>query len=338
MDKSFTSYHIQERSFVAYIKREIHREVAQAKFGEVRAGEIDIIVSELASNLIKHTNGGEFLYRVFDVDDTDSVFEIVCIDNGGGMIDPQRMMKDGVSTKNTLGQGLGALSRLSDLFQMYTLPNWGTVIYSMVSTNKQKVLQRSHGELDVRALVVNKSGETVSGDGYRAKKTDSMIGVFLGDGLGHGEFAHEAVNRAGQAFMDCTERDPVQIIRYIHEKVRRTRGLVASVAVLDLIAKEWRVCAVGNIVTRMYNGIGFKNYMSYNGTVGLNIPNSLHESIFPFEKNQYLVMCSDGIRTRYDISKYPSILKYDPLIMAGSIFKDFNRGTDDSSIVVARVS
>lgn len=54
MDKSFTSYQVEERSFVAYVKREIHQQASRAKFSEVAVAEIDIIVSEISSNLIKH--------------------------------------------------------------------------------------------------------------------------------------------------------------------------------------------------------------------------------------------------------------------------------------------
>lgn len=338
MDKTFTSYNIEERSYVAYIKREIHREISNTKFSEQRIGEIDIIVSELASNLIKHAKGGEFLYRVNKVGDDDFVFEILCIDNAAGIADPARMMKDGISTSNTLGQGLGAISRLSDSFQLYSIPQWGTIVYSMVSSNKDRIVRNSGLDLDIRALCVNKPKETVSGDAYLIKRTRSTIQLFLGDGLGHGEHAHEAVKRAGQSFMDSKEVEPVAILREMHEKVRRTRGLVAAVAILDLVRKEWKICAIGNILTRLYTGITFKHYLSYNGTVGLNIPNSLHESAFGAEKNQYLIMCSDGIRTRYDISRYPSILKYDNMILAGAMYKDFTRRTDDSSIVVAKVS
>lgn len=337
MDKSFTSYLIEERSYVAYIKREIHREVSGLGFSESRTGEVDIIVSELASNLIKHASGGEFLYRTFRVEDA-SVIEILCIDQGPGMSDPARMMKDGVSTTATLGQGLGAISRLSDSFQIYSLPKWGTVVHVTASSRKERDFKRSQADIEVRALCVNKPKETVSGDAYSLKRTDSSIQIFLGDGLGHGQHAHTAVSHAIAAFQSCTDEEPQEVVRYIHEKVRRTRGLVASIASFDLKSRTWRICAVGNIMTRLYSGITFRNYLSYNGTVGMNIPNTLHDSVFEGGKNQYLIMISDGIRSRYELTRYPSILKYDGMILAGAIYKDYSRRTDDASVVIARLS
>src|SRR5689334_15920239 len=139
MDKSFVSYQIEERSFIAYIKREIHTTVLQARFSQRQVGEIDIIVSEISSNMVKHANGGELLYRCFNTGDNDSIFEIIAIDSGPGIPDTVRMAKDGVSTVGTLGHGLGSISRLSTFSQVYSIPKWGTIIYSRVSTNRDLI-------------------------------------------------------------------------------------------------------------------------------------------------------------------------------------------------------
>jgi anti-sigma regulatory factor (Ser/Thr protein kinase) len=338
MDKPFTSYRIEERSYVSYIKREIHTEASHCHFSETRVGEIDIIVSEVCSNLIKHAGGGDVLYRISDVSEQESRFEIVCIDKGPGMADVPKMMKDGTSTTKTLGHGLGAIERLSTFSQVYSIPGWGTIVYALVSTEEKKYAAKNGLELDFRTLSVNKPRETVCGDGYRVKRTGQEVQIFFGDGLGHGEHAKEAVDRAGNFFMGYEERDPVSILRMIHEHVRRTRGLVGTVAIGDLKTNEWRICGVGNILTRLYSGVTYKNYMSYNGALGLNVPNSMKESIYRIEKNQHLIMCSDGIRSRWDLNKYPSIFKYDCTLLAAALYSDFNRGNDDSSILVAKVS
>ena len=336
MARTFTNYSIEERSFVAYVKREIHNQISEQKFSPGRVGEIDIIVSEMCSNLIKHANGGELLFRIDDADGYPCV-ELICIDKGPGIADPQRMMRDGVSTTNTLGHGLGSIERLSTIFQIYSIVGWGTILYSRISSLKETPHRKSAFDLDVRALCVNKAREQVSGDGYRVKRTDSHVKIFFGDGLGHGEYAHEAVECAGDFFFETDEVEPVEILRRMHEKVRRTRGLVASIAVMDKKKNEWLICGIGNIITRMYTGIVYKNYMAYNGTLGLNIPNSLKSSPYPVERNQQLIMCSDGIRSRWEMTRYPSVLKYDSMLLCAALYKDFNRGTDDSSILIAKV-
>jgi anti-sigma regulatory factor (Ser/Thr protein kinase) len=330
MDKTFTSYVIAERSYVSYIKREIHSHVTRSNFSEKQIAEIDIIVSEVTSNMIKHAGGGELLYRFLDDN-----FEIISIDNGPGIADPARMMKDGVSTTKTLGHGLGAIKRLSSLSQIYSIPGWGTILYSLIKKHAEPLEKKSH--LDVKAVFINKPREEVCGDGYWIKHTAAATIVFFGDGLGHGPYAKEAVDTAGEFFFDNNDTDPVEILRQMHEKIRRTRGLVGTVAVCNKVSGEWRICGIGNILTRLYSGLQYKNFMPYNGVVGLNIPKSMSPSVAPSEKNQHLIMCSDGIQTRWDLNKYPAIFKYDNTVLAAAIYKDFTRGNDDSSVLIAKV-
>ena len=337
MGKSFSNYHIEERSIVSYIKREIHLETSRAGFGERKVAEIDLIVSEMTSNVIKHAGGGEVLYRIIRDPNNDPLFEILCIDKGPGMSDPARMMKDGVSTAGTLGQGLGAINRLSTFSQLYSIPQWGTIVYSLVKMKEKKLVKPRIADLDVKALCVNKPREQVCGDGYRVKRTPGGVQIFFGDGLGHGVEAKAAVDAAGDCFMGLEETSPADIIKKMHERVRRTRGLVATLAVLDTKDMSWRICGVGNISVRMYSGLQAKNYMSFNGTVGLNIPNSLKDSIFPAEKNQHMIMSSVGLRTRWNLNHYPSIFKYDNTVLAAALYRDNTRGNDDASVLIAKV-
>lgn len=336
MDRVFTSCRVEERSIIPFVKREIHHEVAAAKFGKREGGEIDIIVSEITSNLVKHATRGELLYRV-RTNLYQDTFEIICIDKGPGMDDIAHMKKDGISTTNTLGQGLGAIERLSGLSQIYSIGGWGTIVYARVNGEKKIDDPILRGGLDISALCVCKPHETVSGDGYWIKKTSAGVQIFFGDGLGHGPAAKEATDRAGDFFLKCPDKDPVSILRQMHEAVRRTRGLVAFVADWDKKSEQWSFCGVGNIQARLFSGMSYKNYMSYNGTLGLNIPSSMKSSIVTSEKNQYLIISSDGLRSRWELTRYPSILKYDGIILASALYKDFTRGNDDASILIAKV-
>jgi hypothetical protein len=81
-----------------------------------------------------------------------------------------------------------------------------------------------------------------------------------------------------------------------------------------------------------------KSHLSYNGIIGMNIPNTMKEQVIDYERGQVLIMCSDGIRTRFDLQKYPGIFRYDLSILAAAIFKDYGRETDDMSVVVGRIN
>lgn len=335
----FISFSIEDRSFTSIAKREIQKRLRKAEFGAQKAGELDIIVSELCSNLVKHSvEGGQIILRVI-ADDKHPYCEIFCMDGGPGINDVQKMMKDGASSSNTLGQGLGAISRLSDRFQIYSLKGWGTLAY--VKKYNENLTPRqlsSHKTLEVRAIQQAIEGEVLCGDGYHIKHLPNETQVFLGDGLGHGPHAHDAVQLAIRAFSESKETSPVEILRDIHEKVKKTRGLVATIAILNHKQKEWRICGVGNIATRLYHGVEYKSYMSYNGIIGLNIANTMSDTVHDAHRFQFFVMCSDGIRTKWDLTKYTSILKYDSALIAAAIFKDHARHTDDMSVLVGKVN
>jgi anti-sigma regulatory factor (Ser/Thr protein kinase) len=337
MDKAFVSYSIEERSYVSYIKREIHSQAVAAQFTAIRTAEIDLIVSEITSNIIKHAGHGQLLYRIQKTGREEPTFEIISIDNGPGISDTIRMTKDGISTTQTLGQGLGSINRLSSFSQLYSIPGWGTILYAIVKAKDKKIAREKSAELEVTALCVNKPRETVCGDGYRVKQLETGTLIFFADGLGHGHHAKDAVDRAGEVFFRCNETDPVEIIRRIHADIRKTRGLVATIAGANLKTRLWSLCGVGNVSTRIYNGVEHRNSMSYNGTIGLTIPNSMTASSYPLESNQHLIMCTDGIQTRWDLTRYPAILKYHNMVLAAAIYKDFFRKNDDSSILIAKI-
>jgi anti-sigma regulatory factor (Ser/Thr protein kinase) len=333
----FTSYIVEDRSHVAIVKREIHTRAVQAGFPKARVGEIDIVVSELTSNLVKYAGGGELLYRVTTCGPDNPSLEVLCLDNGPGMSDPARMLKDGVSTSNTLGQGLGAMQRLSDSFELYSLKGWGTIVYTQLAVKKCEPTDMKSG-VRICSLNVPKPGETVSGDGHAVRYGKNSVGIFFADGLGHGEAAHEAVQTGLQAFESAAEQSPLEVLRYIHSQVKKTRGMVGTIAWYSKAKNEWTFCGIGNISSRTYSGLLFKNYMSYNGIIGLNIPGTMKDAHIPGEKNQHLILCSDGIRTRWDLTKYPSISKHDNIVLAACLYKDFSRRTDDASILIATVN
>jgi anti-sigma regulatory factor (Ser/Thr protein kinase) len=330
------SYNAQDRSYFAILKKEIHKIVLEAGFSETRIAEVDIIVAEMTSNLIKHADGGELLVRLMTEDDNEAI-EIISIDNGPGMNDPQKMMEDGMSTSNTLGHGLGSIKRLSDTFQIYSLKSWGTIVLSRLYKEPLSK-KRQPPKTEVRSVVVAKPGETVSGDGYYYEVTHDALNILVADGLGHGPDAHNAVKEAIKAFKVSPETEPVDILRGLHESIRKTRGMVGTVATFNFKEKKWRICGIGNIATRMQIGLVTRNHIAYNGIVGMNIPNTMKDQEVEHIKGQLIIMCSDGIRTRWDVQKYTSIFRYDLSILAAAIYKDFGRKTDDMSVVIARIN
>ena len=59
--------------------------------------------------------------------------------------------------------------------------------------------------------------------------------------------------------------------------------------------------------------------MAYNGIIGLNVPRTLNAQVVDYEKGQTLIMCSDGIKSKWDTNRYAPIQRYDASILSASI-------------------
>lgn len=321
-----------DRSYFSLIKKKIHRKAIEIGINEQRTAEIDLIVSEITSNLYKYAIDGEILLGAFTGVENPYI-EIISIDNGPGIINTARMMQDGYSTSNTMGHGLGSIKRLSDVFDIYSITGWGTIVLSRVYLNEPK---RNSIPLTISAIVLSKPGETTSGDGFMFKISNDYVKMMLADGLGHGPEANKAVNEAEKSFRVFPDQDPIETLRFIHNSIKKTRGMVANIVCFDLKAKSWCSAGIGNISTRLLGPTMIKNHMSYNGIVGHNIPNTMNIQQYPVEQFSQVVMASDGIKTRWDSNKYPMIQKHDPSILAAAIYKDHARHTDDMSVIVIK--
>lgn len=336
VDATHTSYNASDRSYYAIIKKEAHAMAVAAGFEPKRVAELDIVIAELTSNLYKYADQGEILLGHLKEADNEYI-ELVCLDHGPGINDIKKMSKDGVSSTNTLGHGLGSIKRLSDKFDIYSLKGWGTLVLSRIY-KKPLVKAKTRPRIELRQLVLNKPGETTCGDGYYFWMNEKEARLLLADGLGHGPDANLAMNEAVNAFKGCTFDLPVDILRYIHTYIRKTRGVVATAISFDFEKNKLSIAGIGNIATKLLGVNQNKTHLSYNGIVGHTIPNTMNDQEMSFDDYQQFILCSDGIRSRWDLAKYPGIQKHDLTLQAAAIYKDFCRRNDDTSIVIAKLN
>lgn len=334
VNATHTRFAASDRSYYAIIKKEAHNIAVAAGFDSKRIAGMDIVIAEMTSNLYKYANDGELLIGHFN-DQQGEYMEIICIDNGPGVSEAHRMVADGFSTTNTLGHGLGSIKRLSDNFDIYSQKGWGTIVLSRIY--KVSPQKKNKKAITFNAVVIAKPGETVSGDGCYLKNSENLLKFIVADGLGHGPEANLAVNEAVNSFKICPYDSPCDIIRYLHQDVRKTRGLVATVGVIDMKAGLTRIAGVGNISAKLMGPVLSKAHLAYNGIIGHNIPNTMNDQLLDLSDFNQFVLCSDGMRSRWDLSKYIGISRCDPSIQAAVLYKDFGRQTDDMSAVIIKI-
>lgn len=88
---------------------------------------IMIVISELATNLIKYTTGGWIQLQAIQHAKQTGVC-IISYDNGPGIGDLSQVLQDGYSTSDSLGLGLPSVQRLMDEFEIQSEINYGTTV------------------------------------------------------------------------------------------------------------------------------------------------------------------------------------------------------------------
>jgi|GEM_PF-169260 len=330
-----TRYKVPERSYSSIVKKEIHKLAASIGLTSTRLAETDIVVSEMISNLNKHTPEGELLVKPVLDNYNRLGIEIISIDGGKGIENLSEMIKDGKSTAGTLGQGLGAIRRLSDNFDIYSLPGWGTIVLSRIftSTKTDNINKTLFG---INALMLPKNGEDLCGDGWTFYKQGASVKLIALDGLGHGPEAHKASEKAVKEFTELQGVTPSDTIRILHRKIRDTRGAVGMIFHFDSVVNMLAYAGLGNISAKIINPESTKNLMSYNGIIGHTIPNTINSNTISWHPNDTLIIYSDGLKSRWDLIQLPNILHYDGSVLAAALYKDLSRKTDDLLIIVIK--
>ncbi len=326
---------VTETSQVGEARRLISAAARRLGFDETAAGKVAIVVTEMAGNLIKHAGGGEIVVRALRSGETDGL-EILALDRGPGMADLARSQRDGYSTAGSPGTGLGAIARLSDLFEAYSAPGQGTALLAQLWASPLSPKTNSadpRGEWGAVCLPVR--GEEASGDGLDIRLRPGGWRLLVADGLGHGPFAREASQRAVAASREDPDGSPTQVLEACHDALRSTRGAAAAVADVDLEAKTVRFAGIGNITGVIEANGRSQHLVSLNGIVGQGTA-KIREFSYPWPDGALLIMASDGLSTRWRLDAYPGLVIRHPSLIAGVLYRDFGRVRDDATVAVVR--
>jgi anti-sigma regulatory factor (Ser/Thr protein kinase) len=320
---------VSERSQAAEARRVAVNAAHDAGFDEVLTGEIAIVVTEAGNNLAKHTSGGEILLTIHELAGAKR-FEMLAIDRGPGM-DTDVCLRDGFSTKGTQGTGLGAISRLAADFDLYSSSK-GTVVFAGFDPQPRDASPAL--PILLGSVRVPKTGESVCGDDWTAVQRGNSVLLLVADGLGHGPFAAEAAAEATKAVEDNTFVSVADAVTVVHGALRGTRG--AAVAIAELTAgAAVSYCGLGNIAGALLSSAGVQHMVSLNGTAG-------HEAYkitsfqYPWPDGGTMIMHSDGLTGHWSVDKYGGLLARHPSVIAGVLYRDYTRGRDDTTVVVAK--
>ena len=334
-----TRLEITDASGVAPVRRALGLLSRGLDFSEEDAGRAAVVATELATNLVRHTSGGQMVLRA----ERDRI-EIIVWDRGPGIADVQSSLADGFSTAGGTGTGLGAVGRMADDFELNSSTPGGTVILAAIERRDHRRNDASGSEIAgepptrtgaAAGLVLAIANETVSGDAWGACAGRKAYTVLLADGLGHGPAAAEASECAVAALRPD---EPVEVtLERVHAALRPTRGAAVAVAQVDADQGVVHFAGVGNIAATICERGASRSLASMSGTAGRQM-RSTRTFRYEIPESGFLVMHSDGCRSGWNLDAEPALWRRSPLLIAATLIRDQERGNDDVSMIVVPIS
>ena len=318
---------VADTSQVGDARRRVRALTEQHGWPELAAARAALLVTELATNIVTHAGSGQILAAL-----DDAGLGVLALDRGAGMAHPDACRVDGYSTAGTLGHGLGAIERQSDALSIASWPGRGTAVLARIDSPTAPAGPGRQPPV-LGAVVIAAPGEEACGDAWSAQTSAGVTTLLVIDGLGHGVDAARAAHAGVVEFQRVPDRSPTRCVDDIHAALRATRGGALAVARVDPASATITFVGIGNIAgTHVGRDGRVRRMVSHNGIAGHNA-RRIQAFEYPCGPG-WLVMHSDGIDTRWSLDRYPGMAPFDPMLIAGLLYRDHLRGRDDASVVV----
>jgi anti-sigma regulatory factor (Ser/Thr protein kinase) len=322
---------VADQSHVPVTRQRARLAAERLGFNETDAHRVGIVATELASNLVKHAAaGGQILLR--GIGGSSPEVELIAIDRGPGIPDLTRSLADGHSTTGSAGTGMGAVRRLADDFDIYSQPQKGTIVWARLRRDR---ISLAASRFAIGGVSVAKPGETVCGDSWTAEVDRGRAVVLVADGLGHGPYAAEAASAATHAGSTRRDEPPAATLSAMHDAARHTRGAAGMVVTLDLGISVVTVAGIGNVAAAIVGHGTVRQAVSHGGILGAEV-RQFREYRYPWSADAVLVVHSDGLISHWSVDVYPGLRARHPALIAALLYRDFQRGRDDVTVVVGR--
>jgi anti-sigma regulatory factor (Ser/Thr protein kinase) len=331
-----TAFPIDDPSRIGEARRHASSICTDLNWGEVEAGRLALVITELGTNLLRHATRGRLLIAARPVFDD---IEVISIDEGPGMASPDRSMADGYSTGGgSPGTGLGAIRRLSSTFEVHSAVPAGTVCVARVARTRDgqgRAPVETAQHFAYGAICLPIRGESVCGDAWGVALDGTRTTAIVADGLGHGPHAAAASQAALDVFTERASGELRHLVEQAHSRLQATRGAALCVLRIDGDAQTVQCAGAGNVAVRVVSGVFDRSMITQHGTVGIQI-RTPDQSSLDLPQHGVVIIHSDGLMTRWDTASILPVLERDPVLAAAILFRDFSRGRDDATVVVIR--
>jgi serine phosphatase RsbU (regulator of sigma subunit) len=182
-------------------------------------------------------------------------------------------------------------------------------------------------------------GHGESGDLHLVRCTKSGILLAAIDGLGHGQQAADAAKLAISVLRSGLDEPVISLVERCHDKLKKTRGVVLSLASIDPDQGMMTWLGVGNVHGVLMRANGAKGptretLLLRGGVVGAQLP-PMQAAVLPIARGDTVYFATDGIRNEFSEDL---IALENPQRAADRILEQFQSGMDDALVLVARLT
>ena len=334
-NKDIGVLHIEVEAHVPWARGVVRRYAEKLGFEKKTLSEIELCISELATNLVVHrAKNGRVCFNEIKQNGRHGI-QIVVQDEGPGIKDIKEALHGGTSSAGSLGQGLASVQRLADEFDIHSNSKGTKIRICKFLPPEQPESETDYTDLVVSVSVRTHPEAPVCGDGHVIRHDGHRTLLAVIDGLGHGERARKAASVV-EAYLHANYRKPLeQQPAELHKSLRATRGAVVGIARLDEDEGKIDFVGLGNISARLWlpDERSWVRPVSMSGTLGVSYrPPRIFS--YPWKKGSMLIMHSDGITERWDLSTEER--SQHPTDIARTLMKEYWRRNDDATVMVAK--
>jgi phosphoserine phosphatase RsbX len=182
-------------------------------------------------------------------------------------------------------------------------------------------------------------GETESGDQHLIFPTHDGVLIAAIDGIGHGAEAAGAASIATSVLKNFADEPIISLVDRCHDELRKTRGVVISLAYIDPPRGMMTWLGIGNVQGVLMRAGAKKGSVQEvlllrGGVVGSQLP-PLQAAVLPIQPGDTLALATDGVRDEFTESLSPLET---PQRAAERILERYRSGNDDALVLIARLT
>ncbi|MDA8362595.1 MAG: SpoIIE family protein phosphatase [Gammaproteobacteria bacterium] len=310
-------------------------------FSQVARERMELVCNEMVTNQMKFAKGSG-LVQVWETQLPQPALDIFALDYGPGIPDLDRALRDGFTTANTLGKGLGAIRRLAHESEIYSVPDantddlpWhGTAVWARFHTTEPR---HAAPRLPLYGACLRAYQDSLfNGDALAVTSDRAQTRWLHVDGLGHGQEAAEAVRGAGQILHESASLE-TQMQNLDRRLAAGGRGAVGLLCEADHAQNTLSFMGVGDMSAYLICN-GERRSIAFSPGILGHDHRSPHVESLPFPVQALFLTCSDGLRRNWTLRSFPGLWRLHPQLIAFVLAQVTSRGNDDRSLFVIRTA